>query len=544
MALPSRSLAAVLAGTLGACLPPPLADCSEFGCTEPPVMTTGSTVLPTTNAASDEFQTVTGDTAATSTGGPEATSTGDTTTTEAPELVPSIADFGLTPQLIVDNGLISVDVETLHADGVRMAVGEDVIELDPAGPDAFHGQIEVFSGVENGKKKAFLTPWRDDLEGATVEADYIVQLPAPGSQKFWEAGDLVGPGKVAALGVLPDGLLVELGSFIKGNESHCYLRRRQLDGSWLDEDFIELLPGSECTAIDMKIDPELGILHVVAEREAGDGLRWWLGEIASWGKGAKNNGLGDLGDKAEALAYRDDVVAVCGAQPVGDVSDAAVWVRQANQPITKLLFDAPNIQGDQIFAEVARDCVFADDTLVLVGEAFGKLDQKSPKRTHRFILEHDLVLNFDTWTMAGPGPGTQSRAHEVDVDDEGRYIVAGVTCGDVCEPDGEIRIYQPGGEVEWIAPLGPLNTELAGPHDIAWSPAGHVVVALAEINGQAFQFKVQGFAPGKLQPLWTFIPADMQGLQVAFALAIGKFGEVYAGGIGADNFPAVAYIAG
>ena len=71
-----------------------------------------------------------------------------------------------------------------------------------------------------------------------------------------------------------------------------------------------------------------------------------------------------------------------------------------------------------------------------------------------------------------------------------------------------------------------------------------MIVALAEVSGQALKFKVQAYAPGKLQPLWTFLPDEKQGLQVAFALAIGKFGEVYAGGIGTDKFPAVAYIAG
>lgn len=546
MALPSRSFAVVLAGTLGGCLPPPLADCSEFGCTEPPVMTTGSMDSPTTNAGSDELQTVTGDTDTTSTSGPEATSTGDDTTTEQPGLVPVIADFGLTPELVVDNGLIAVDVETLNADGVRMAVGEDVIELGAAGKNNFHGVIEVFSGVENGKKKAFLTPWREDLEGATVEADYIVQLPAPGSQKFWEAGDLVGPGKVAALGVLPDGLLVELGTFLEDNQSHCYLRRRQLDGTWFDADFIDLLPSSKCTAIDMKIDPDLGTIHFVVEREGGDGLRWWLGEIASWGKGVKYAGLGELGEKAEALAYQDGTVAVCGAAPAMEGFDAAAWIHGQDQLMNEMAFDYLRVGlSDHWFSETARDCAFADDVLVMVGEAYGKLNSDiDPKRNHRFVLEYDMITKFETWTVAGQGPGTQSRLFAVDLDDEGRYVVAGITCGDQCEPDGELRIYQPGGELDWQAPLGPLDTDLAGPHDVAWSPAGHVIVALAQLNGQDLGFRVQAYVPGEFMPLWTFLPKTVDGLQVAFTLAVGDFGEIYAGGIGANNFPAVAYIAG
>jgi len=48
------------------------------------------------------------------------------------------------------------------------------------------------------------------------------------------------------------------------------------------------------------------------------------------------------------------------------------------------------------------------------------------------------------------------------------------------------------------------------------------------------------FAPGVPKPLWTFTPNDKQALQIAFAVAVGPFGEIYAGGIG----PAFAVIGG
>jgi hypothetical protein len=38
------------------------------------------------------------------------------------------------------------------------------------------------------------------------------------------------------------------------------------------------------------------------------------------------------------------------------------------------------------------------------------------------------------------------------------------------------------------------------------------------------------------------VPAELQGLQIAVALAVGAFGEIYAGGIG--DGPAVAVIPG
>ena len=544
-----RTFAALLAGSCAACLPPPLKDCSDTGCTAPPPETGTGTAdpgMPTTSDGSDAVQTLTGE--------PDPGSTSDTTTTTPddpstgePALPPTITKTEATPGVIEDNGVIEVDVFTENADGVHMTPhNSEGIELSPAGPNHFHGQITVYSGEDNGDREAVLVPRRGDVVGLLDVLQYTIQLPAPGEQKFWEAGDLIGPGKVAALGLLPDGLLVEFGTFLTDkNEPRCYLRRRQQDGTWFQTDFIPVLPDSDCTAIDMKIDRELGTMHVLLNRTGGDGTKWWLGEIASWGKGVKNIGLGAEDDQAEALAQAPGVVAVCGARPIADDIDAAAWLHRPNEPVETRLFDFKNGGvNSHDFVETARDCAFAGPVLVLVGEAFGPLTEFDLKRNHRMVLEHDTGTKFDTWTVAGPGPGTQSRVLAIDIDDQGRYIVAGVSCDDTCEPDGEIRIYTPGGALAWQAPLGPLNNELAGPNDIAWSPAGHIVVALAETKGQTLGFKVQAFAPGIFEPLWTFLPEDAQGLQIALALAIGDLGEVYGGGIGADNFPAVAYIAG
>jgi hypothetical protein len=55
---------------------------------------------------------------------------------------------------------------------------------------------------------------------------------------------------------------------------------------------------------------------------------------------------------------------------------------------------------------------------------------------------------------------------------------------------------------------------------------------------------MQAFAPGGFGPLWTFIPKDQQGPQIALAVAVGPFGEVYAGGITEANHPAFVVIGG
>lgn len=540
-----RPLALFAVVVLGACFPPALELCDD-DCTSPPESTTGEPVTPTSGGGSDDIQTVTGE--------PDSSSTGEGstgTTGGSPELAPVIVEVEVDPNPIEKNGLIAIDVDVEHADGVRMKLEDgDEFELAAVGPGSFQGHIPSFTGLDNGGHVAALTPWRDVIDGRKVDAPYTIGLPEPGSQGFWETGDIVGGGNVAALGVLLDGSLVEFGTYFEDGEPRCYLRRRDHNGAWFLEDFVSPLPGVHCTAIDMKIDPEVGTLRILLDRKGGDGVRWWVGEIASWGKGAKQIGLGAIGDNAEALAQQAGVVAVCGGKQTLTLDlDAAVWLHRTNSSVETHLFDYwPNdgMKQPHRFDETAHDCVFAGDILVLVGEAFGKhSDGEAIKRDRRFVLEYDSTSNDEgAWTVGGAGSGTQSRALAVDVDDQGRYLITGYTCGDACEPDGEVRIHLPGGKLQWQAPLGPLGLVLAGPHDIAWSPAGYLVIALAEFDGQTLRFKVQAFDPGSAEPLWTYMPADAQGLQVALALAIGTYGEVYAGGVGAGNYPAVAYIPG
>ena len=64
------------------------------------------------------------------------------------------------------------------------------------------------------------------------------------------------------------------------------------------------------------------------------------------------------------------------------------------------------------------------------------------------------------------------------------------------------------------------------------------------LKGSEAAFTVRAFSTSQEEALWTYTHNDLQVLQVAFALAIGNFGEVYAGGLGANGFPAVAFIWG
>ncbi len=546
--MPSRLalVAAIVLACIAACIPdwdPPGGMICEVGCS-----TSSSAGVDPTSTGDHTPTTSTQDTGVDSTGvdsSDTGSEPGSSTTAAEPEEPPSIVKFDVEPDLIEDNGLIKIEVSTLHADGVRMQLETgDVVELTPGQADSFSGDIAVFSGLDNGERVAVLTPYRLDLEGEPVPAPYYIALPKPGSETGWETGDLIGSsGFVVAMGVLPDRRWVELGNFYEKGEPRCFLRVRDLDGNWGQGDFMSVLP-AYCAATDLTVNPETGALHVLVDRKGDDGVRWWLAEIASWGKGAKQIAVGSIGDKALALARHPDMVAVCGAKKVAtdDALDAFTVLVRPGQDGEERLFDYDAGSGPHTIMETFRDCAFVDDTLVMVGEAWGLHDDVKVKRDRVALLEYDVLTDTEKWTVVGPTLGLQSRAITLAVDDQKRYHVAGYHCLDVCEPEGDLWGFLPGGMLFTHTPLGPLGSDAVGPHDIAWSPAGYLVIASGEVQGQSYVFKVQAFAPENPVPLWTFTPKDMQGLQIAFAVAVDKYGKVCAGGIGAGNYPAFACI--
>jgi len=143
----------------------------------------------------------------------------------------------------------------------------DLIELTPTRPGAFAGQIPAFTGFDNGKKTAVLTPWRDMLEGKSVDAHYVIALPEPGDETGWQADGIFG--NVAAIAVLPDARPVEFGTFNAMGEPRCYLRLRDKQGNPLEK-LVPVLASAYCRAIDLKIDRDTGVMHVLVERKTGD----------------------------------------------------------------------------------------------------------------------------------------------------------------------------------------------------------------------------------------------------------------------------------
>ena len=524
---------------------PPLVSCEEDDtCDTTGWATTGDDGPPTTSAG---VQTVTGEDASSGSTTSSSTTAAEETgeTTDAPALPPQIVDGVVIPDYIDDNGMLDVEVTTQNTEGVRMLLDSgDLVELTPVRPGAFAGQIPAFTGLDNGKHTAVLTPWREMLQGESVDAHYVIALPAPGDETGWQVGGFTG--SVAAIAVLPDGRPVEFGTFEEMGEPRCYLRLRDKHGDPL-EPLVPVLASAYCRAIDLKIDRDTGRMHLLVERLNNNQTVWWAGEISAWGKGLKNIGIGAVGDTAFALAARPDVVAVCGSRAVATVDklDALAVLLRPDEPAEARVFDYVPLDKAHKFTETARDCIFSGDTLVLVGEANGRHDgeQIDDVRDRLMVIESAIAAPGDpAFTVAGAEQGVQTRALALDLDDKGQYHLAGYSCFDACEPGGELWTYAAGGKLVDHATLGPLGSPWFGPHDVAWSPAGYAVVAFGELQGQDFVFKVQAFAPGVPLPKWTFIPNDKQGLQLALAVAVGPYGEVYAGGIAAADHPAFARI--
>jgi hypothetical protein len=246
---------------------------TEPGSTEP-ASTDGGT--PTTSEGMSMGDSSSGSSSGPPDGESGAESTG--ATTDEPAELPLILTRAIDPNYTDVNAILDVLVTADHADGVRMELENgEVTELTPLGPGEFGGEILAATGLENGQKTAWFTPWRNVVTGETVGADYVIALPDPGDEVSWQP-DLGVDGDIAAIGVLPDGRPVEFGTFHEMGEPRCYLRLRDKSGEPVE--FTDVLPPAHCRAIDLKIDRDTGMMHVLLERKSGDGLVWWAGESA------------------------------------------------------------------------------------------------------------------------------------------------------------------------------------------------------------------------------------------------------------------------
>ncbi|MCB9565635.1 MAG: hypothetical protein H6710_00135 [Myxococcales bacterium] len=498
----------------------------------------GSPLPGSPNATSDDATTSTA-----TTGEPESTGTSGS----PPAGPPSIIDVEISPKPILHNGPITIEVDAEDADGVRLELESgELIELVDAGPGIFVGELAARTGLDNGEHPVTLTPWREDQEGEPVEATYTISLPKAGSEGLWETGDLIGAGFVSALGLLPGGDLIELGTVYINDDPHCYLRRRDKSGAWWDADVVPVLGDQTCTAMDLKVADD-GTIYLLLLRHDNGVARWWLGKLPAWGDATKNLRIGNPGEEAVALALDGEKVAVCGSVPTEfiDGKDAAVWIYTPDLPGPPKIFDYQVGMYGHWSGETVRDCIFAGDELVLVGDALGKHEGQLEKaRNRHFILRYNQLTQEERWLVASIGLGAQSGATAVAVDDQGQVLTAGYRCADDCDPMGMLQIHDADGLV-WHADIGAWPNKGYAARDLVWSPAGYAVLASGGSQGSEDAFMVRAYAPGEqVAPLWTYTRADADLVHLAQTLVIGTFGEIWAAGFGASGYPAVAQIAG
>jgi hypothetical protein len=401
----------------------------------------------------------------------------------------------------------------------------------------------MVSALSNGTHAATFTAWRDGLESEPLTVPFEVALPVMGSEQFWESGPLIGKGTISALAAAQTGEVLEFGTFHPMmNQPRCYLRRRDLAGAWSENDFFIVLDGTNCSAIDMGVTAAGEIFMLVARTDNGD-TRWSLNKQASWGATIENVGLGALDEEAHALALHPDMVAVCGARPQPTLDlDAFAAIFRPNAPGTVKAFDyVPADEPVHSFYDTARDCVFMGDRLALVGETSGVHDPDKVPRKRVFVLELAANTLEPEWTVGTIGSGPNSGATAGVVDDEGRLFLAGFRCGDPCETMGALWMHSPGTGLWWPKQLAPgVRTR-----DVAWHPAGYAVVAGSlQDSPVSTVFWAQAWIPGADQPLWTAEHSDAPALQMAVAVAVGAYGQVFVGGVGALGYPAIAYLNG
>lgn len=450
----------------------------------------------------------------------------------------AVLDVVFTPNPLEYVGTIAVTVAATPAAGVRMELpGQPPIDLSPGPDDNFVGEFEVLSGLANGTHEALFTAWQGELHSAPFPASYTVALPKAGEPVQWDTSMLAGPGEIEALDFLPDHHVVALGS---RQPTRCYLHRLDLAGQYGVDDIVDVHPDQDCIPTDLRVGPE-GSIYFLANVNGGNGWRWRLA-VTHWGEPPVVLRTGAKDEVAHALTLDPNgEIVVCGAGPsgMGDI-DARVWNVQG----TLHSFDyRPTDDENQNFDETIRACAHAGDRLVMTGDVRGlhEEDPLMPKRRRMFVLEQDPEQIEPIWTVPGIGPGsiTQSSATALALDGAGRYIVGLYVCEDACTPAGELRIYEPGGALtEWM----PLPSNVMSPNDLAWSPAGYVVLASAQIvQDPVTRFFLSAYVPGTYEPAWTYKKAEMATTHIANAVVVAP-GVVVGAGVGGKGLPAFAFL--
>ncbi len=479
--------------------------------------------------------------------------------------MPAILDLAITPDVALSNGPLAVTVHATNSEGVRLEFGADYlsgigeVELAEIEPGLFEGELPVLTGLDKGLHTAFVFPWKGEEEGASASATYEIDFAVePGVEGYWDAGDMgEGTGQVNALAWTPNTQwLIELTTSTNNGTSSCTLRRREKNGAWGQDDFMVLMPGENCKAIDLEIGAD-GVLYALVSIQQNTGWRWRLIRMASWNATKETLANGSKHEAAYALAEQAGTLAICGTAPTGEADLSDVMVRivrpddQLGQSMTFDYWPSKDEEDEHKFQEVARGCDFVGtslqkpETLVVVGNVFGKHDKDNDtKFNRRFDLFYSLSNNTGTLHVAeAEGLIEQSFASDVDVAADGRIMMSGYICAlDLCLPTGRLWMLNADTTLGWSALIGVYPSSFTTPAAVRWSPAGYVVVASGGPKESPTAFLLRAYKPGNAAALWTYLRDDSPSFSQASALAISKYGDCCGGGLGENNYPAVACV--
>lgn len=467
----------------------------------------------------------------------EGAGTGSTGSTGGdPVVLPTIVSIELGPDPIEAAGPIAVQVQVKDGDGATMALdGAAPVPLAAVNADTYVGEIAVASPTFNGMHTAKLTPMRADIAGEPQSRSFAVELPASGTLARWEVSVDLDEALGEAIAVAPDGKFYEFGTSDPAGVPQCYLRRRGPNGEYGPDDLLaELVPGALCRAKKLGLDAD-GRLFLLAEVEQAGLKRWWLGRKDSWDSPVESLLWGQFGEIANGLAVRDDGrAAVCGTVKTifGDLDALVAVYDDGGATTTKTLdfvYDGNN-KMPHSWDEVVYDCTFAEGVLVGAGELWGEHPNDVPmERSRHMVFEDDA--DETVWNIADQGPGlyVQSGARALSRIPGGGYVTAGYVCGDPCIPQLYLREFLAG--VEYVDDFMPA-VKTTAPTDIAYSPAGYVVVTAARNKGGWWtDFWAQAWVPGAQKEEWSFARSDEMTTHLAQGVAIGKYGRVHLVGV-------------
>ncbi|HEY0136884.1 MAG TPA: hypothetical protein VGB85_22535 [Nannocystis sp.] len=486
-----------------------------------------------------------------------ASTTSDADSSTGQPALPKLLEATLTPEVITVEGSITAHALAQDADGVRMQVdGGAPVELDELAPGEFTGQLGVFTALSNGTHDVVFTAWDDSTASEPLSRQYEAKLNPAGGESYWDASGVLGQGFGRGVAIDPaTGAVYEFFDVKEGDGERCHVRRRGAQGEYFEADLIAVLPEQQCTGTAISVAAD-GTLYVLAEGQLNGDATWWLGRKDSWDAPMLTLAWGDPGEKAYAIAVHAEraEVAVCGTTLTDgtdfDELDGRVAIFRKDMPgYEPAPFDytANQIGMSHFFDETLRDCAYDGDTLVLAGEANGKHpDNLFVDYSRLLLIEYDTVTDAAHWTVAEPGPGlaVQSGARSLAITDGDTYLTFGYACAKQCTPQLHLREFLPGGIPSGWNVLPAVNATFAT--DVAWSPAGYAVIAAGKVQGQwSTEFWLQGWVPGEEIPAWEYGHLDQPGLQIALAVAVAKFGRIYAVGVAGQGdlgVPALAII--